>query len=329
MVNQLGKFTPNLADLTQPLRELLSKKKTWLWGTSQEQAFSLVKAELTKPTTLALYDPGAESKISADASSYGLGAGLLQKAESAWKPVAFASRSMSDIERRYAQIEKEALAITWSCEKFSVYILGKRIEIETDHKPLVPLLGSKHLDILPPRVLRFRLRLARFDYSIEHTPGKHLYTADTLSRAPASSDRDSSLEELAELAMDACIAHLPASQERLSEYQNAQNADSLCSLVMKYCHSGWPNKSHIDDAIRPYWESRGELTLHDHLLLHGTRIVVPAAMQQETLRKIHQGHQGIQRCCLRAKVSVWWPGWSKQIEELVKQCPHYVQDSTP
>ena len=150
MVNQLGKFTPNLADLTQPLRELLSKKKTWLWGTSQEQAFSLVKAELTKPTTLALYDPGAESKISADASSYGLGAGLLQKAESAWKPVAFASRSMSDIERGYAQIEKEALAITWACEKFSVYILGKRIEIETDHKPLVPLLGSKHLDILPP-----------------------------------------------------------------------------------------------------------------------------------------------------------------------------------
>lgn len=129
--------------------------------------------------------------------------------------------------------------------------------------------------------------------------------------------------------MDACIAHLPASQERLSEYQNAQNADPLCSLVMKYCHSGWTNKSHIDDAIRPYWESCGELTLHDRLLLHHTRIVVPAAMQQETLRKIHQGHHEIQRCRLRAKVSVWWPGWSKQIEELVKQCPHYVQDSTP
>ena len=183
-------------------------------------------------------------------------------------------------------------------------ILGKRIEIEIDHKPLVPLLGSKDLDTLPPRVLRFRLHLARFDYSIEHTPGKHLYTADTLSRAPASSDRDSSLEELAELAMDACIAHLPASQERLSEYQKAQNADPLCSLVMKYCCSGWPNKSHIDDAIRPYWESRGGLTLHDRLLLHGTRIVVPAAMQQEMLRKTHQGHQGIRKCRLRDKVSV-------------------------
>ena len=91
---------------------------------------------------------------------------------------------MSETETRYAQIEKEALAITWACEKFSTYILGKHISIETDHKPLVPLLGSKHLDNLPPRVLRFRLRLMRFSYSIQHVPGTLLYAADTLSRAP-------------------------------------------------------------------------------------------------------------------------------------------------
>ena len=131
-----------------------------------------------------------------------------------WKPVAYASHSMSETERRYAQIEKEALATTWACEEFSKYILGKNITIETDHKPLVPLLGSKNLDSLPPRVLRFRLRLARFDYSIQHIPGKHLYTADALSRAPTSSESDPNLTELAELAMDMCIDHLPASQER-------------------------------------------------------------------------------------------------------------------
>ena len=62
---------------------------------------------------------------------------------------------MSDTERRYAQVEKEALAVTWACEKFSTYILGKKFMIEMDHKPLIPLLGTKHLDNLPPRVLRF------------------------------------------------------------------------------------------------------------------------------------------------------------------------------
>ena len=102
MVNQIGKFSQNLATLTQPLRELLSKKHAWVWGPSQEQAFSQVKDELSKPTTLALFDVQKESKFSADASAYGLGAVLLQKTDSQWKPIAYASRSLSESERRYA-----------------------------------------------------------------------------------------------------------------------------------------------------------------------------------------------------------------------------------
>ena len=184
MINQLGKFSSNLAELTQPLRELLSKKNEWMWGEAQDEAFAKVKSELTKPTVLALFDVNPDLKLSADASSYGLGAVLLQNNNSSWQPVAFASRVMSDTERRYAQVEKEALAITWACEKFSNYILGKMFTIETDHKPLVPLLGTKNLDSLPPRVLRFKLRLSRFEYQIGHVPGKHLYTANSLTRAP-------------------------------------------------------------------------------------------------------------------------------------------------
>ena len=82
---------------------------------------------------------------------------------------------MSDTELRYAQIEKEALATTWACERFKDYLIGKEFSIETDHKPLVPLLSSKQLDSLPPRVLRFRLRLMWFNYTISHVPGKLLY----------------------------------------------------------------------------------------------------------------------------------------------------------
>ena len=118
---------------------------------------------------------------------------------------------MSPTECRYAQIEKEALVLTWSCERFASYILGKRFLMETDHKPLVPLLSVKHLDNLPPRVLRFRLRLERFDYDIVHVPGKYLYTADTLSQAP-SNQPDTRLQEEAEMLMEMCIAHLPAKQ---------------------------------------------------------------------------------------------------------------------
>ena len=97
--------------------------------------------------------------MSADASSFGLGAVLLQLDDRGWHPVAFASRSLSEVEQRYAQIEKEALATVWACEKFAAYLIGGKFSIETDHKPLVPLLSTKHLDCLPPRVLRFRLQL--------------------------------------------------------------------------------------------------------------------------------------------------------------------------
>ena len=121
-----------------------------MWGQSQKQAFSSVKDALTESPALALFDPNLETTVSADASSYGLGAVLLQKqANGERRPVAYVSRSMTPTESRYAQIEKEALALTWACERYSEYLIGLQFSIETDHKPLVPLFGSKLLDELP------------------------------------------------------------------------------------------------------------------------------------------------------------------------------------
>ena len=124
MLNQLGKFSPSLAEISQPLQALLSTQRAWIWSPQQEQSFAKVKEELTQPTVLALYNPTAPTKVSADASSYGLGAVLLQQVDSVWRPVAYASCAMSETERRYAQIEMEALAVTWPCDKFANYILG-------------------------------------------------------------------------------------------------------------------------------------------------------------------------------------------------------------
>lgn len=237
---------------------------------------------------------------------------------------------MSKTEGRYAQIEKEALAITWACDKFANYIIGMKVLIETDHKPLIPLLGSKHLDDLPPRILRFRLRLARVDYSVVHVPGKLLYTADTLSRAPlAMANNDVELEEEVECLMEVAVCNLPASQQRLDEYANAQTTDPVCALVSKYCRYGWPDKNKVELNVKPYWKDRGDLTINGDLLLHGQRIVVPKSLQKETLQRIHEGHQGIQRCRLRAKCSVWWPGITTQIQHLVESCPICVRDHVP
>ena len=331
MAYHLGKFSPHLAELSQPLRELLSKNSLWVWDDAQDKAFNLIKAELAKPTVLALYDVNADLKISADASSYGLGAVLLQKNNQSWQPVVYASRAMTSTECRYAQVEKEALAITWACDKFASYVLGKKFNIETDHKPLVPLLGSKSLDSLPPRILRFRLRLARFEYDIAHVPGKLLVTADTLSRSPLySSDTiTSDLQEEAEYLLETCIDNLPASSQRLDEFRKAQAADTVCSTLINYCQCDWPKKHDIPLQLKPYWQARGQLTVHNNLLLYGPRIVIPAPWQKEILSKIHEGHQGIQKCRLRASMSAWWPGISKHIKDLIQQCPTCVKESSP
>ena len=73
MINQLGKFSPNVAEMSAPLRSLLSNKQVWQWGPDQDNSYKNLQAELTKPTILKLYDIHAPTKISADASSYGIG----------------------------------------------------------------------------------------------------------------------------------------------------------------------------------------------------------------------------------------------------------------
>ena len=113
MVNQMGKLTPEVAELSKPHCELLNIRSTWLWGPSQVSAFQKLKAALTSPTVLAWYDPSAETKLSPNAFAYGLGAVLLQKTDGGeWQPVAYVSRSMTKTKIRYAQIKREALATT-------------------------------------------------------------------------------------------------------------------------------------------------------------------------------------------------------------------------
>ena len=200
--------------------------------------------------------------------------------------------------------------------------------MESDHKPLVPLLNTKHLDVLPPRVLRFRLRLARFDYTVVHVPGKLLYTADTLSRAPLPETGDAAqLEEVETFVENITQLSLPATPTRTDEYRKAQEQDEVTAQVRQYCSTEWPQEKFIPHELMPYWKARNDLTVCHNLLLYCNRIVVPKALQRETLAKVHSGHQGIERCRARVKVSVWWPGVNKSITQMVQQCEVCAKDA--
>ena len=171
------------------------------------------------------------------------------------------------------------MAVTWACEKFSDYLLGQEFEIETDHKPLITLLNSKALDNLPPRVLRFRLRLARYQYIAKHIPGKLLFVAVTLSRVPISQlNTDRELQNKVSTFMDSVTSHLPATEKRLEEYQQAQSQDPVCLQVITFCQSQRPQKSPANKELVPYWRVRASLSICSNLLLYNDCIVVPSAL---------------------------------------------------
>ena len=89
---------------------------------------------------------------------------------------------------------------------------------------------------------------------------------------------------------------LPASEQRLEMYRQAQEWDEVCTQLREYCKMGWPRKQLIPLSLTPYWKARNSLTICNDLLLYNSRIVVPKSLQRETLQKIHSGHLGIEKC---------------------------------
>ena len=302
MVNQLGKFVPGLADITAPLRQLLCKDSAWYWDEAQQTAFQQVKEKLASPEILAHYNPNRQTVIAADASSTGLGAVLLQTQDNGQRrPICYISRSLSDAERNYAVIEKEALTLTWACKCLEEYILGLRFTLETNHKPLVPLLTTTDLSKMPSRIQPRRL---------------------ALSRARVNTPNTSYVQFIEDVETFACftVDQLPATAQRLQKIIEAQRNDEVCMQVRGYCQAGWPAYMPHQPLLRPYWENRAHLAVVDDLLLYDERIVIPQALRLDILDCIHCGHLGINKCSARARMSVWWPGLSVAIEDMVKAC---------
>lgn len=167
---------------------------------------------------------------------------------------------------------KEALALVWACDKFADYIIWKSITLETDHKSLVPLLTKTTLSNLPPQILRFRLRLARYHYEVKHVPGRLLSTADTLSRALIKIE--SALQELCSIySLDVV---LPASKGALDKYRHAQQEDPTCCKLLEFSRDGWPPKHQIKGNLKKYWQGKGQLTVVEDLLLYSSSSEVTA-----------------------------------------------------
>ncbi|XP_039890321.1 uncharacterized protein K02A2.6-like [Simochromis diagramma] len=314
MVNFIGKFIPNLAANTSCIRELLHKEHEFEWTANHESEWAHLKRTLTTAPVLAFYDSSKRIKLSTDASKGGIGAVLLQAEGEHWKPIAYASRSMTESECRYAQIEKECLGLVFGLERFHSFVYGlPSFTAETDHRPLVSII-KKNLNEMMPRIQRLMMRMQRYDCQLVYTPEKKKIIADALSRAPTGG-MVSITEEDIQTHINMVFTALPVSDMKSKQIADETAQDIELQHVMKSMSNGWSVGS-----CPLFYHIRGGLSVVRGMLLKQDKIVIPQKMRPEMLTRIHEGHLGIEKCKRRARETVFWPGMNKDIENMIRRC---------
>jgi len=310
MVTYLAKFTPHLSELTAPLRDLTKSDSCFCWDVCLTQAFNKIKEEIGQQVKLKIFDITKPVVVTVDASSHGLGAAVLQDGQ----PIEYASCSLNDTQRRYSQIEKEMMAVKFGLERFHQYVYGQPVTVETDHKPLLGIV-RKSLNEISPRLQSMRMKIDRYDYKLIHRPGRELVVADTLSRAPLALKASSSTEHANLVYAETTTPHGRQELQRLTA------EDSSLQIVMQHVQGEWPPcKRGCSDQAKPYWHIRNELSTHDGMLFKNEQIIIPYAYRRHVLNSLHAGHLGIVKTIHRAKTTVYWPGYVRDIQSMIEHC---------
>lgn len=313
MINFIREYIPQISEITAPLRDLIKKNVVFKWLPSHSKILFEIKKLISSAPTLGIFDEQKEITIQCDASKNGLGACLMQEG----RPIAYASRSLTETEKRYAQIEKELLAIVFSCRKFHFYIYGRKITLHTDHKPLVSIFAKDVSEIPSVRLQNMRLKLLRYRLNLIHIPGKLMHIADLLSR----SFSEEHVEYEDEKDIKDVIHSVNMSERSKLEVVEGIETDKALHELRKYCIEGWPlNKKSISENVRVYYNSRKEIYTENGLVFYKDRIIVPTSLREKFLKLVHEGHQGVVKSKLRANSLIYWPGIGNEIENLVANC---------
>ena len=221
-----------------------------------------------------------------------------------------------DAETRYANIERELLAIIFACQCFSTYLLGRSFVAESDHKPL-EMIAMKNLANAPPHLQRMLLELQRYNVTIKYRPGKEMQLADALSRCAARASQ--------EIKLDMRVDNIAFMKPWIEKLKDSTQRDPILVMVYQLTQQGWPHqRRHVPRLARRYWDFRDELSTDDGMLLKGLRLIIPGELQEEYLSRLHEGHLSASKVQENAKQHMYWTG---DIEDYTKRCQGCIKRS--
>ena len=328
LIQYLSPHVPRLSEKTAFLRGFLKDDRAWDWSADDTVMFQAFKDWLGNHllnSVLQYYNPQKDLTIQTDASEYGLGAALVQDE----KPIAFASKSLTDTETRYANIEREMLAVCFALEKFHTFCYGRQVTVKSDHKPLETI-QKKPIHAAPPRLQRMLLKNQRYDYDIQYLPGKEMVLADRLSRFPSRRENvqmafDHSIDEF---CLTLRIDYVAFTDPMIQVIKAELDKDPVLRTVYGLTQHGWPNQiRNCPRVARRFFSFRDELSTDQGLLIKGERLVIPESLRNRILSELHEGHISFNTMQKQAKSTVYWPGIEADCEAFARSCVTCIEHS--
>jgi transposase InsO family protein len=323
LVSWLRKFLPELNEHLSAFRPLLKDRTPWIWTATEKEAFQAVKTDLAKIAPLMMLRAGEPLILAVDASSFGLGAALLQKdKDGIERPVYFASRLLNEAEKTYPQIDKEFLAIVWALERLDAFVYGQSLTIRTDHRPLIGIM-KKSMAHMSTRQQRFVARAMRYTFSLQFVPGREMFVADFLSRsvdknAPECRCMMMGTDIRLEDAFVSMLTSLPISDELTERIKNDATQDAAYQAAIRAQLNDFPPRDAT--GVGEYWAERNEYVVEDGLLYYQSRVVIPRPARQRLIDSLHRGHVALATMMKRARETVWWPGMVNDLKMRASRC---------
>lgn len=327
-INYYSAYMKELSTMRVPLEKLLKKDVKFIWTEECQRTFEKIKEVMSSDWILTHYDPSLPIIVAADASQYGIGGCLSHKMkDGSEKVVANFSKSLNDTEQKYGQIEKEGLALVTAVKKFHKFIYGRSFLLETDHKPLLAVFGSKKG--IPAhsanRLQRWALILLAYDFKVSYVKTDDFGKVDVLSRLISEYPREDEdrivavvrSEEDTRYSLKASVMSLPVT---VNDIKKSLVLDETLMKVKKYHETKWPDSKRVEPDVLPYYRKRESISVVDECLMLEERVIIPSNLRGRVMKEFHRGHPGIVRMKSIARMYAYWPGMDAEVESSVKAC---------